>query len=826
MNARRAGDCFHCGEPVPAGPPVWAQLGDVQQPMCCIGCKAVAEFIHASDLGAWYAHRTPPSTADGLRVEISDWALYDQEDLLARYVHRDGDTARATVEIGGMYCSACTWLLETALGQVDGVRNVALNGATRRAVVTWDASRLGFAALLQAIAAIGFTPAPVSAGHESGHNQDEQRQALRRLIVAAAAGMQVMMFAVALYAGDFFGIEPPIERFLRLISLLVCLPIVFYSARPFFANAVRGLRARAPGMDLPVALAIAAAFSASTYATLANQGEIYFDSVAMFVLFLGAARYLEMRARHGAEDHAEALAALLPEVATRLDGDLLEVVSVDRLRAGDRVLVRPGDVIPADAKVLSGKLSIDEALLTGEAIPVVRGPGSAIFAGGINRSGTASIEILSVGASTSLAEIGRMIDEARADRPPVALLADRIAGRFVLVVIAIAVAASLAWLQVSGQRAFEVLLATLVVTCPCALSLATPATLAAAAGRLARDGILLVHARVLEVLARPLHIVFDKTGTLTEGRPGISDVRLLRTGVSESECLAIAAELETVSEHVLSRAFTSYRQPGRYGMRDAEVIAGAGIRATLDGHGYRIGSAAFVRSGADFAMPVVPACQAETLIYLADEAGLLAQFSIADKIRPDAKTSLGSLESFGHALSIASGDIEPAVAAVAATLGIRDWHAGLSPEQKLARLMSLRARGETVLMVGDGVNDAPVLAAADASVAIDAGTALARASADAVVPGRRLNSLVLLAGTAVRTRMVLRQNVCWAIGYNLAALPLAVSGVLAPWMAALGMSLSSLLVVGNSLRLHRDVRSSIASETQPAQPRKTRRLRA
>lgn len=803
MSARQPGSCFHCGEAVPPGPPIWAQLGAVQQPMCCFGCKAVAEFIHDNELGAYYAHRTPPSSDAGLRAENSDWAIYDQEDLLTRYVHRDGDIARATVEIGGMYCSACTWLLETALNRVAGVRNVALNGATRRAVITWDASVLSFSGLLAAIATIGFKPSPATAGLASEHNRDEQRSALRRLIVAAAAGMQVMMFAVALYAGDFFGIEPHIERFLRIISLLVCLPIVFYSARPFFANALRGLRTRAPGMDLPVALAITAAFSASTFATLANRGEIYFDSVAMFVLFLGAARYLEMRARHSAEDHAAAMAALLPEVATRLDGDELEVVSVDRLRVGDRVLVRPGDVIPADARVLSGELAIDEALLTGEAIPVLRGPGASIFAGGINRSGTASIEISNVGASTSLAEIGRMIDEAKADRPPVALLADRIAGRFVLAVIAIATLAGLAWLQVSGQRAFEVLLATLVVTCPCALSLATPATLAAAAGRLAKEGIMLVHAEVLEVLAKPVHIIFDKTGTLTEGRPGVDDLRLLRRGLARDECLAIAAELETVSEHVLSRAFTNYREPGRFRMQQPEVIAGAGIAATLDGKRYKIGSAEFVSSGAGFDAPVMAAGTSQTVIYLADDTGPLAAISIADSIRPDADNALRALERLGHQLSIASGDTAQAVARVAATLKIEDWHAALKPEDKLARVARLRQDDHAVVMVGDGINDAPVLAAADASVAIDAGTALARASADAVIPGRRLNSLVLLARTAVRARQILRQNISWAIAYNLAALPLAVSGALAPWMAALGMSLSSLLVVGNALRLHR-----------------------
>jgi Cu2+-exporting ATPase len=723
--------------------------------------------------------------------------------LLTRYVHRDGDTACTTIEIGGMYCSACAWLLETALGQTKAIKNVALNSATRRAVISWDARVLSFGQLLAAIAALGFKPQPAVAGVASDYNRQEQRGALRRLIVAAAAGMQVMMFAVALYAGEFFGIENRIEHFLRVISLFVCLPIVFYSARPFFSNALRGLRARAPGMDLPVALAISAAFIASTVAALANQGEIYFDSVAMFVLFLGGARYLEMRARHGAEDQAQALAALLPELATRFDGEALEIVGVDRLRVGDRVLIRPGDVVPADAQILSGELTIDESLLTGESMPLLRGPGMNIFAGGINRAGTASILLNNVGAGTSLAEIGRMIDEAKADRPPVALLADRIAGRFVLAVIAIAIVAGLLWLQVSGQRAFEVFLATLVVTCPCALSLATPASLAAAAGRLAKRGIMLVRAEILEVLAKPAHMVFDKTGTLTEGRPGISNVRLLRPGVDKDTCLALAAELETVSEHVLSRAFAGHREAGRYRMEAAEIHAGKGVQAELDGQRYRLGSANFVSAATLLAMPVRASVGAESIVYLADEGGLLAEFSIADELRADAQASLRALERIGHRLSIASGDTEGAVQNVARTLAIADWRAALNPADKLALAKLLKEDGLPVVMVGDGVNDAPVLAAADASIAIDAGTALARASADAVIPGRRLDSIVLLAKMATRSRQIIRQNIGWAIVYNLAAVPLAVSGVLLPWMAALGMSLSSLLVVGNALRLHR-----------------------
>lgn len=802
MSSRTATRCFHCDEPVPAGTPILARLGDVQQPMCCVGCKAVAEFIHDQDLEAFYAHRRTPVVGQALeRVAPADWSAYEHEDLVRRYVHRDGDTAAAAIDIGGMYCSACAWLLETGLEKNSAVRNVALNPATRRAVVTWDPSGLSLAGLLAAIAALGFRPAPTVQGTTDARDVDERRLALRRLIVAAAAGMQVMMFAVALYAGEHFGIDGRIEQFLRVISLLVCLPIVFYSARPFFAGALRGLRVGRPGMDLPVSLAIAAAFVASTVAALSNRGEIYFDSVAMFVLFLGGARYLELQARHRAEDQARAMAALLPETATRLTDDGAEQVGVDRLRPGDRVLVRPGDIVPADGCVLSGELSLDEALLTGESMPVRRLAGDAVFAGSINGAGNATIAVTQTGAGTSIAEIGRMIDTAKADRAPIALLADRIAGRFVVAVLAIAAVSGLVWLRVDAGRAFDVVLAILVVTCPCALSLATPATLAAAASRLGREGILLIRARVLEVLARPAHIVFDKTGTLTQGRPRITGTLALGD-TPAARCLELASALESVSEHVLARAFSA-GGADRIPRGDVAVVPGSGVDGHIDGRRYRLGRRDFVLGLCGGAIGIQEPTETATVVYLANEDGPLARFTIGDPLREDAADTVALLRRQGHRVSIASGDREEAVAAIARQLEIDDWQAALPPAGKLDYLQRLRATGIRVVMVGDGINDAPVLAAADASIAVDAGTALARASADVVVPGQRLLSVVRIADTALCTRRTIVQNLAWAVGYNLCAVPLAVSGVLAPWMAAIGMSLSSLLVVGNALRLQR-----------------------
>jgi Cu2+-exporting ATPase len=658
--------------------------------------------------------------------------------------------------------------------------------------------------LLHALSRIGFKPSPVGASQAAEGQDDEYRLALKRLVVAATAGMQVMMFAVALYAGDYFGIEGGVEAFLRFISLLVTVPIVFYSAKPFFAGAWRGLRARSPGMDLPVSIAIVAAFIASTYATLGNRGDIYFDSVAMFVLFLSTTRFLEMRARHRSEDHTLALARLLPDTAQRIRQDKTETVALDQVTTDDILSIRPGDVVPADGELISGSLTVDESMLTGESMPTPRKCGDALFAGGIVREGNALIRVTRTGASTSLAEIGRMLERAKADRPPIALLADRIASWFVVGVLSVTSLAAIAWYFIEPARAFEVALATLVVTCPCALALATPAAIAAATARLAKSGFLLVRSRVLEVLTQARVIVFDKTGTLTEGRPVVLQTQTLSIHApGTDELLAIAASIETASEHVLARAFSAHYLPGRYHATDITVMPGRGVEATIGGHRYRIGESRFVNELSGAATDSQPGDGDLTEVFLGDPAGFLACFSIGDQLRSDAVTAIAALRDLGFRLIIASGDRESVVRSIAGQLGIDDWHAGMSPAQKLELIHTLRKQGETVVMVGDGINDAPVLAAADASVALDAGTALARASADAVSLGKTLGALVTAAKIALDTRRVIRQNITWAIVYNITAVPLAVGGFLAPWMAAIGMSVSSFVVVLNALRLHR-----------------------
>jgi Cu2+-exporting ATPase len=470
-----------------------------------------------------------------------------------------------------------------------------------------------------------------------------------------------------------------------------------------------------------------------------------------------------------------------------------------------------------DGDVESGNLSVDESMLTGESLPVERTPGTRVLAGSINRDGIAEVRVTRTGAGTSLAEVGRLLERAKADRPPVALLADRIASYFTVGVLILVALTGVVWLQIDPTRAFEIVLATLVVTCPCALALATPTALAAAASTLASRGFLLVRSRLLEVLGRSATLVFDKTGTLTEGRPKVLGTECYGEDWSASRCLALAAAIETASTHVLARAFAAHERPGEFAIDDVQVSAGRGVEAAVGGVRWRIGSAAFVAELSRAPIPPGSVDASCTRVLLGCEERIVAQFAIGDELRADAGATLDALRHAGFRLVIASGDRETAVASVAGKLGVEEWHSGMLPEDKVSLVRKLRRGGRKVVMVGDGVNDAPVLAAADASIALDAGTALARATADAVVLGKRLGSVLDSVRVARLTRRIIRQNIAWAIAYNLTAVPLAASGMLAPWMAALGMSLSSLVVVMNAMRTHRHGRDT--RQGAPAGPR-------
>ena len=771
--------------------------------MCCPGCQAVARAILQAGLGDYYRFRTDKSSQPRELVpeQLQELALYDRDDLQRSFVKREAGEAReASLILEGIVCAACVWLNERHVKSLAGVLDFSLNYTTHRARVRWDDQRIKLSQILEAIAAIGYRAHPFDPGRQEQIYRNERGLALRRLAVAGLAMVQVMMLAVALYAGAYEGMSDDLRSFLRWVSLLLTTPVVLYSARAFFSSAWRDLKLRRLGMDVPVSLAIGAAFSASAWATVSGHGEIYFDSVTMFTFFLLAGRFLEMGARHRAGQAAEELVKLLPATATRLTDDGQARVPVADLAPGDRVLVRPGEAIPADGRVLQGSSSVDESLLTGESLPVSRAVGDALIGGTLNNESPLLMQVEQVGEETVLSAIVRLLDRAQTEKPAVARLADRIAGWFVGALLVLAAVVAWWWWKHDPAHAFSVTLSVLVVSCPCALSLATPAALTAATGALTRLGVLTTRGHALETLARATHMIFDKTGTLTEGRLALESVETLGR-LTRAQCLEVAAALEQSSEHPIASALRT-ESAARKRAEAVAAVPGCGLEGVVDGARYRIGVPEFVvglRSESPAGTRDAPSGGAG--VVLGDCTGLLARFEFADQPRQAAAETVERLEAMGLEVELLSGDESRAVRRVAETLGIERFQARCLPQGKLARIQDLQRAGAVVAMVGDGVNDAPVLAAAQVSLAMGGGTHIAHASSDMVLLSENLLHLVEAVKTSRRTLAVIRQNLAWALLYNVVALPLAAAGWIAPWMAAIGMSTSSLVVGVNALRL-------------------------
>ena len=799
-----AGACFHCALPVDPRDQYHVEIDGEQQPVCCPGCKAVAELIRDTGMSNYYAMREAPQPGAGRPADdAAEWQIYDREDMLAAFAESSDGTAEATIYVGGMYCAACSWLIETTMARVPGVLSADINPVTHRLRASWHTDEIGLGGILATLANLGYDPQPLAPESAARPELLEQRAALKRLLVASLGMMQVMMFAVGLYAGDFQGMEPDMQYFLRWVSLAVTTPVVFYSARPFFRSAWRGVIARAPGMDLPVSIAITAAFAGSIYATLTKAPAVWFDSVVMFVFFLTLGRFLEMRARHRSIDRSTALSNVLPNTVTRCGEDGQTTIPCSQLVAGDLVLVRPGESIAADGLLVDGETAVDEALLTGEATPKPKSIGDPLLAGSINLDGIIQFRVETTGSDTTLGTISRMSERARYARPTYVQIADRIASYIVFAILIIAAAVGTFWYITAPDRAFVVTLSVLVVTCPCALALATPAAFAAAGTRLAQLRLLVTNGNAIEALARSTCILFDKTGTVTRGAPVIEEIEILDDTFDEIQCLRIAAALETVSTHPIASAF---RATGNdVAISDQVVAVDNGVSGTIDGQQWRLGRAEFVGALLASAKVKVAATSAAPTagVYLGNSDGVIARFSISDELREDAADTISHLAELGLHPGLISGDGEAAVQRTAGKLGIADYHANCSPEDKLEIIRTAQQNGEIVIMVGDGINDAPVLAGADASIAPAHGAMLAQTNADIVLVGDNLRPLLLGILLAKQTMRVVRQNLSWAIVYNATALPLAALGYVPPWAAAIGMSASSLIVVLNALRINR-----------------------
>jgi len=806
--AEFAAGCFHCGLPNPPGRRFEASIRGELRRFCCVGCLAVASTIHEAGLEGFYAARTA-ATAAPVAGADDEWAQHEESARAAGLVRELPDGRReAALLLEGLTCGACVWLIESFLARQPGVETARVNFATRRARVVWRAEATRLADVMRAVAAVGYRAHPYDPAKREALARREKRALLLRMAVALLMMMQVMMLAVPVYVSDD-GVAPEQRALLDWASFTLTLPVLFYSALPFFRGALRDLAARRLGMDVPVALGLAAAFGASAWSTLGAGGPVYYDSVTMFVALLLVARYVELVARHKAGEAIEGVARARPAIAERLaqwpSGDAAQTVAAASLVPGDHVLVRPGATVPADGEVVDGASHVEEAILTGESWPRAKRPGSRVLAGAVNREGALVVRVAAAGEATRLAAVLRLVEQAANERPRVARVADRVAAWFVGALLVLAMVTAVAWSQVDPSRALAVTFALLVVSCPCALSLATPAALAAAAGALSRRQVVLARADALEALAKVTHVVFDKTGTLTLGEVRVSEV-VTFGAVDEARSLALAAALEARSEHPIGAAIARAAPAARLRAEDVRPAAGEGVEGVVDGVRYRVGRPDFVRAlcgelpGAvrDFA-----AAATGTVVLLGDQRAVLAGFALGDTPRVDAAVAVAALRSLGVTTILMSGDRHTVAQAVGRALGIADARGDLKPQDKLEAIRALQAQGAVVAMVGDGVNDAPGLAQAQVSLSLGSATPLAQWTADVVILSDALGRVGEAIAHARRTLAVVRQNLAWASVYNAVAIPAAALGFVTPLLAAAGMSVSSLVVVGNALRVAR-----------------------
>ncbi len=786
--------CFHCGEAVTEGERWTAIIDGQTQPMCCPGCKAIAETIVASGLKDYYRHRTElpdvsPAVFDNNNVEARETLLfYDSDALQKQFVGRDGDAAEATFIIEGISCAACSWLIEHRMAQLPGVEQALLNLSSHRLFLRWRPADLKVSSLIEALLRLGYKATPFSATSQEESRLKENKVAIRRMALAGFGMMQIMMMAIPTYAD--MTVEG--EMFLRLAQMILAIPVILYSGAPFFRAAVRDIQARHLTMDVPVSLAIMLAFLASIWSTF-NQGvEVYYSEICMFIFFLLVGRYFEMRARHRMSRAGNNLLTLLPNLALRVEnGEDVLIASTD-INVGDILRVKPGQAIAADGIVLEGRSSVDEAALTGEYMPVGKKTGDTLIGGTMNVESPLLMQVTATGADAQLSTIMRLLDRAQQAKPRAALIADRVASYFVLAVLLVSLAVFLFWLPDGVEKAFFIALSVLVVTCPCALALATPTALTAATAAMRERGLLISKSHVLETLPQINRVVFDKTGTLTQGRLTLERVVPL-ADLAETELLSLAAGLEKYSTHPIARAFTDIEASS---ISLPEQISGQGIQGQWQGLTVRLGRADFAWSH-----PSTAPDTAGQWLLLASDQQPLGWIQLNDSLRRSAFTVVKGLQQRGIAVSLLTGDPGESGPRVAAELGISDVRAGMTPSDKLAAVNTWQQAGEKVMMVGDGINDVPVLAGADLSLAVNEASDLAKTNADTLLTNGQLEVLLQSLDTGRKTRRIITQNHAWAIGYNLLALPAAASGLVEPWQAAIGMSLSSVLVVANAMRL-------------------------
>jgi Cu2+-exporting ATPase len=759
--------CAHCGDVVRAGDALF----------CCAGCASAHSIIGAAGLGRFYrrledrhAHRPVPLDADFT-------------DHVRPVGHGE---AELDLLVDGLDCAACVWLIESLLARNPAIVRARVQLSTRRLSLRWRGSPAEANAHAGLVAALGFRLAPYDAARLAGADDREARDLLRCLAVAAFAAANVMLLSVAVWSGHDGSMGEATRTLFHFLSAAIALPAVAYAGRPFFRSAMAALRAGRTNMDVPISIGVTLASIVSLHEAWAGERHAYFDSAITLLFFLLIGRYLDRRARGRARQAVQALLALASRSATVIEADgSTSPRRVDRLQPGDMLLVAAGERLGADGVVMEGRSTMDSALVSGESVPQSVAPGAGVFAGMVNLGAPLRVKVLAAGEHTLLSEIVRLVEAAERGRSRFVALADRVARAYAPVVHATALLTFLGWMFLGGlawDRALLVATAVLIITCPCALALAVPVVQVVASTRLLRRGVLLLSPTALERIARIDHVVLDKTGTLTLGRPEL-------IGTHDAEILAAAAGLAATSRHPLAQALV--RAAG-------DAVPATGV-VERPGQGLQSGE---IRLGsASFCGITAPNDDGLSELWLTAPGRAPMRFAFADRLRPDAAAAVAALRAAGVTVELLSGDRPAAVARAAAEAGISTWQAEVAPAAKAARLAALSAQGRRVLMVGDGLNDAPALAAAHASISPATAAEATQNAADAVFQGDALQPVVEALDVARRADRLVRQNLVIALLYNLSAVPLAILGEVTPLVAAVAMSSSSLLVIGNALRL-------------------------
>ncbi|MEY8200409.1 MAG: heavy metal translocating P-type ATPase [Colwellia sp.] len=813
--------CFHCNEAVPRGIDLSVEISQIQQPMCCIGCQAVAQTIVDNGLTQYYAVRTEPAHKGQPLVpeQLQKNKLLDEAVLQSEFVFQsdsqDDDCKEAILTIDGISCAACAWLIEMQLEKLKGLIKINVNATSQRATVRWQDDAVKLSDILHAIEHIGYQALPFKANDAELRNKKQSKAFIKRLGISGILMMQIMMIAVGLYFGAFSEMAEHNKIYLRWVSFILASPIIFYGALPFYTGAIKAIKAKRLSMDVPVSIAILLAFSASAWATITQQGEVYFESVSMFTFLLLIGKFLEFRARSHAAQVSANLLKLMPMTATKViissdsideetqnkDSQIKEIlVAAKQLILGDVVIIKPGEVVPADGVITAGLSQLNEAMLSGEQLPINKTVNDNVFAGTINGDGNITVQVKQATSQSFLSQLIRLSEQAQAHKPKIAKLSDKIAQYFVALILFTSIATAIYWHQHMPEEAFWITLSVLVATCPCALSLATPTALTCATTHLNRAGIMIKGGHVMETMPKINCFAFDKTGTLTTGEFTINKVELVNndSNYNQEQILAIAAALEAYSEHPIAKPFAEHRD---YSLtaQQVKVHSGQGVTGTINAIDYAIGKYTWLEKSTSFDQSHAQLLSGASCILMANKQ-IIAAFYLIDKIRNEAFETLTRLNKQSKTLLL-SGDSQIACDTIAQKLPVNTVLGGLSAQNKMEQIKQAQAQGFKVAMTGDGVNDSPVFGAAHISFAMGCGADITKSGADVILLNNKLSSINTLIKVAHQTRRIILQNYLWAFGYNAIVLPLAVAGYITPYMAVIGMSASSILVITNSLRL-------------------------